>query len=215
MRPFAKVNQQIVFYSGPSSGNRVALTFDDGPDMCFTPQMLEILKQEQVSATFFVVGKMVEQYPHVVEQIVTEGHVVGNHSYSHPYFTQLTLAEVQEEIDRANALLNHIIHHKPLFVRPPYGAIDDRITQSLGDRGYKVIQWSVDTLDWREDSTPESILERVKADIRAGGIVLQHSFGRGQIQHSVAVLPQIIQYLKDSGYRLVTVDQLLQLPAYV
>ncbi|MFC7440871.1 polysaccharide deacetylase family protein [Laceyella putida] len=208
------LKSQPLFYRGPAFRKQVALTFDDGPDERFTPQVLAILKKEQVPATFFVVGKMVERYPEVVRQIVEEGHVVGNHSYSHKELTKLSLAQVDAEIDRTGALVYDAIHKKPLFIRPPYGAIDDEITLHLGKRGYKVIQWSVDTLDWRKGNSPYNIVDKVKANIEAGGIILQHSFGGTQIGNSVEALPYIIKYLEDSGYEFVTVDRLLDIPAY-
>ncbi|PRZ15807.1 peptidoglycan/xylan/chitin deacetylase (PgdA/CDA1 family) [Laceyella sediminis] len=212
--PMAADAKKTAIPAHPRLRKRVALTFDDGPDLQYTPQVLSVLKKERVPATFFVVGKMVQKYPKVVRRMVREGHVVGNHSYSHRELTKLTMAQLDAEIKLTDALIYHAIHKKPLFFRPPFGVIDEKITAHLTKKGYKMIPWNVDTLDWQEGNSSDDIVNKVKKDIEAGGIVLQHSFGGPQIENTVKALPRIIAYLRDNGYEFVTIDQLYDIQAY-
>lgn len=209
----AKLKKKILFYHGPSFKKQVALTFDDGPDKNFTIQVLDILKKEQVPATFFVVGYRSKNHPDVLKRIDQEGHIIGNHSYNHPQFTKISLSQVDKQISQTNHYIHQAIQKTPLLVRPPYGSINDKVTKHLGKKGYKVIQWSVDTVDWK-GPTSQQIVHTVKRDTKPGGIILQHSAGGEQLQQSVDALPEIIRYFKSQGYEFVTVDQLLNVPAY-
>lgn len=207
------MKNQVLFHKGSKHGKRVALTFDDGPDRKHTLHVLEVLKNEKVPATFFVVGNMVKKNPDILKRIEQEGHVIGNHSWSHPQMTKISGKEVDAQIDRTNQAVYDIIGKKPLLFRPPYGAINKRVEKQIGGKGIKVVNWSVDTNDWRGRSS-EQILNTVKSEVEPGGIILQHSSGGENLKGSMEALPEIIKYLKEQGYEFVTVDKLIYSPAY-
>jgi peptidoglycan-N-acetylglucosamine deacetylase len=202
-----------LIYSGPAFGKRVALTFDDGPDRHYTLQILDILKRERVPATFFVVGNLSRKYPDVLKRIDREGHVIGNHSYSHPLLTKMTMDEVDAQLYRTNEIIRKETGKTPLLFRPPYGAVNKRLEKHLAAEGFRIIQWSVDTRDWAGPSS-RKIIHTVKSQVGPGGIILQHSAGGPQLKETVEALPVIIRYLKENGYEFVTVDRLLDVPAY-
>jgi peptidoglycan-N-acetylglucosamine deacetylase len=203
----------LVVFQGPRSQKKVALTFDDGPDRNYTNQILDILKREHVSATFFVVGHMAQAYPDVLQRIDQEGHIIGNHSWNHPQFTKLSRAKVNFQIKHTNEVIKQVIDKEPILLRPPYGAIYQGLAKELNQKGFKVINWSVDTLDWKKRKA-DAILGTVKRQIRPGAIILQHSAGGPQLKSTVEALPDIIAYLKQNQYEFVTVDELLGLLPY-
>ncbi|SEN35144.1 polysaccharide deacetylase family protein [Lihuaxuella thermophila] len=206
--------EQILFFKGPKTIKKVALTFDDGPDRYYTIQILNILKREQVPATFFVIGNMAQKYPDVLKRIDQEGHVVGNHSWNHPQLTKISAEGVNDQIFRTNEIIHRTLGKTPMLIRPPYGSVNERVERQLGSKGFKIINWSVDTLDWRGRSS-KRILKTVKNQIQPGGIILQHSAGpKGKLNGTIQALPEIITYLKQNGYQFVTVDELLQVPPY-
>lgn len=199
--------------SGAAKEPRVALTFDDGPDLRFTPQVLDILKASGVKATFFLLGKKAEEHPDIVKRIVREGHVIGNHSYRHPQFTKLTVEQFASEIEQAEEVLNRLAGYRPKLVRPPYGAIDEGELQWAKDRGYIIVNWNVDSLDWK-NLGEQQVAGNILGHTKAGAIVLQHSAGGDSqdLSGTVKALPGIIAKLREQGYSLVTVPELLKLP---
>ena len=187
---------------------KVALTFDDGPGP-HTERILDILAEYDVQATFFVVGFQVENFPGLLSRIVLEGHLVGNHSYSHTDFSELSLAGVKREIEHTNQLIKKETGYEPDFIRPPYGRITDQQLENLIEKGYKFINWSVDSLDWDEDhNTHEMMLSRIENTIHPGAIILLHDAG-GDRRETEKLLPDLIESLKARGYEFVTVEELL------
>ncbi|MGA9172844.1 MAG: polysaccharide deacetylase family protein, partial [Thermoactinomyces sp.] len=213
MMELDRIKDKTMVFEGPKFKKQIALTFDDGPDRVFTPQILKILKQKQVPATFFVVGNMVRKYPDVLREIDQDGHTIGNHTFNHPELTKLKLLQADMQIDQTNQLIYQTIHKSPLLIRPPYGAIDNNLEKHFGQEGFKIIQWSVDTRDWAGQS-PDQIMATVKKEAGPGGIILQHCAGGKQLKATVKVLPGLIDYLRSQGYEFVTVDKLLDVPAY-
>ncbi|WP_232330885.1 polysaccharide deacetylase family protein [Thermoactinomyces sp. CICC 10521] len=213
MAELDRIKEKTMVFKGPKFKKQIALTFDDGPDREFTPQILKILKQKQVPATFFVVGNMVKKYPDMLREIDRDGHTIGNHSFNHPQLTKLKHPETDRQIGQTNQLIYQTIHKSPLLLRPPYGAINDQLEQHFGQKNFKIIQWSVDTRDWAGQS-PEQIMATVKREADPGGIILQHCAGGKQLQSTVQVLPGLIDYFRGQGYEFVTVDKLLNIPAY-
>lgn len=204
----------ILFYSGPRSAKQVALTFDDGPDVHFTPQILDILKRNGIKATFFIVGTRAQAHPEMVKRIAAEGHVIGNHTWDHPKLTKLPPDQIRSEIDRTNQLLHSIVGYYPAIFRPPYGLASPDIVREAGSLGYKVIDWSVDTRDWAGTPAPQ-IMNFVRTETRPGGIILQHCAGgrRENLSNTVSALPEIISTLKSQGYTFTTVPELVHIPA--
>jgi peptidoglycan/xylan/chitin deacetylase (PgdA/CDA1 family) len=202
----------LLFYSGPSDRKQAALTFDDGPDAVFTPQVLDVLKANNVKATFFVIGSRARANPEVIRRIAEEGHALGNHSWSHPYLSRLTPEEVAAEIKQTDQALDSVLGYHPTIFRPPYGKAPPAVIEEVAAAGYRVVDWSVDTRDW-EGASPERILGLVKKEVRPGGIILQHSAGASKedLGNTVKALPKIIALLRSQGYSLVTVPQLLSI----
>lgn len=198
--------------NGQSSVKKIALTFDDGPDQLYTPQILDILKANNVKATFFLVGRRAEANPAVVARIVREGHIIGNHSYNHPLFTKLTLGEFQNQIEKTSQILHGQIGYYPKLIRPPYGEITEEQLKWVGSRNYVIVNWNIDSLDWKGLSA-DQVSHNIISHMRAGAIVLQHSAGgdKQDLSGTVTALPSIIRKIKEDGYELVTVPQLLNL----
>ncbi|WP_241154377.1 polysaccharide deacetylase family protein [Staphylospora marina] len=202
-----------VIYKGSGDAKRVALTFDDGPDRHFTLQILEILEKERVPATFFVVGQLAEKHPDILREIDRRGHVIGNHSFSHPVMTRLSSASATRQVEETNRIIRDATGKSPRLFRPPYGAVNKPLIRQVSDQGFHIIQWSVDTRDWAGPSS-KKIVHTVKQQVGPGGIILQHSAGGPQLKETVKALPVIIRHLKQEGYEFVTVDQLIGIPAY-
>lgn len=202
----------VLYRTGPSNAKKIALTFDDGPDAKYTGQILDILKQYNIKATFFVIGKRVSAYPETVRRIANEGHAIGNHTWSHPDLTKISQKDFLSQLNETNSLLKKIIGYTPLIVRPPFGSVNATVIQEAKTEGLKLITWSVDTRDW-EGISKEKIMENVKKEVKPGGIILQHSSGgkNGNLSNTVEALPQIIEYLKENHYEFVTVPELLNI----
>ncbi|MBW5447316.1 polysaccharide deacetylase family protein [Cohnella sp. CFH 77786] len=188
----------------------VALTFDDVPDPRFTPKVLDILKRKRVRATFFVVGTRAKKHPDLVKRIHREGHAIGNHSYSHPDFSRIPLAKMQQQIRRTEDRIRSLVGIRPRLIRPPYGEVlTDQLEWAKGE-GYTVVNWDVDSSDWRQ-LTQEQVFRNVTRAVRPGSVVLMHAGGgEGQsLAGTVAALPRIIDWLRDHGYEPVTLTELL------
>ncbi|UCZ55177.1 polysaccharide deacetylase family protein [Bacillus shivajii] len=196
--------------TGNTSQKYVSLTFDDGPDPIYTPQILDILKEKNVKATFFVVGKQIDKHPEMMQRIVNEGHSLGNHTLSHPRLPNETTAEVSREIQLTQDKIAESVGRRPDLFRPPFGLLTRADEQLLHEYGLRIIIWSVDTLDYTGLSA-DHILEIVERDISPGGIVLQHNIdlNPGLLDGTVEALPEIIDRLRQEGYSFLTVQSLL------
>ena len=193
-----------VLTRGPREGNRISLTFDDGPSEPFTEQILDILHEHHVPATFFVCGKNVEGRPDVLLRIVAEGHEVGNHTFSHPYLYFKFKRRIAEEIDRTQALIHSVTGIRPVIFRPPYGARWFGLVPTLLARGMHLVLWSATGYDWKKDA--QGITEATLRELKPGAIILLHD-GRevrpaAEIDRSptVAALPAIIAGARERGY---------------
>jgi peptidoglycan-N-acetylglucosamine deacetylase len=181
----------------------VALTFDDGPDPTYTPQILAILASRQVRATFFFVGELAAHHPALVQQTAASGHTIGGHTWSHAHLTRLDDAGFAAEVDRADDLLASITHRPIACVRPPYGHFDAGVVQRLDARGLITMMWSVDPWDWSRPGTA-AVTERVVAGLRPGAVVLMHDAGGNRAQ-TVAALPAILDAILARGYRVMPI----------
>ena len=179
----------------------IALTFDDGPNPKTTPQILKILQQEHVKATFFMLGKSVAMDPKLARAVVDAGQEVGTHTYDHQNLATMNPAAALQEVTTAADDLYAATGELPTLMRPPYGAVnmahDNRIT-------LPAIQWSIDSEDWRVHA-PAPIIARVNAAVNPGGIILMHDIH----PQTVAALPTVIKSLKAKGYSFATVTELL------
>ncbi|MDZ5472026.1 polysaccharide deacetylase family protein [Bacillus sp. 31A1R] len=202
----------ITYRQAESREKLVAITYDDGPEDYYTPQILDILKDKGVPATFFVLGKQVKANPDLMERIVKEGHGLANHSYNHPDLRKNWSSVVRQEILSTQDELQRVVGKKPDLFRPPYGAYTKADAVVLNQIGMRNILWNVDTLDWSGNSA-EDILSIIKRDTKPGAIILQHNFKENRmLDGAIEALPQIIDELKKQGYKFVTIQTLLSNP---
>ncbi len=190
----------------------VALTFDDGPYPPYTGQILDILKEYQVPATFFILGQNAEKYPDLVRRIVAEGHQIGNHTYSHLDLLKADRPTIADQIDRTGKIIADITGQKPRVVRPPHGFRDAVVIDVITERGLKVVEWSVSSRDWTNPGV-EAIVSRTMSRVQSGSVILLHD-GDGVAQaasrqQTVEATRLIIRRLLAEGYKLVTVDEIL------
>src|SRR5258706_15991908 len=197
---------------GSSAKAEIALTFDDGPNPTYTPQVLSILQQYGVNATFFVIGEQVQAYPNLVQQEHAAGHIVGNHSWNHPYLTTLAADDIHTQLSNTSNAIEQATGVRPSFFRPPYGAYNYQVLLQASNLGLQSILWSVDPQDWNGPPSSDIIIQRVLNMAHNGSIILLHD-GGGNRSQTVAALPTIITQLRIRGYRLVTVPQLINYAA--
>ncbi len=198
-----------IILNGATDKKRVALTFDDGPDTKITPQVMDVLSDNDVTATFFFQGVNMKNNIDIVKKAYKNGYQVAGHSYSHPHFTKLKDNEAEDEISKTNELFKKAIDVTPAYFRPPYGDLDAHTTELLADQ--KIIMWSMDTMDWAGSKASE-IADYVIDNIQPGDIVLMHSApGR---QETLKAVPLIIKGLKEQGYSFCTVSDLVGTDPY-
>ncbi len=199
---------RVTYNSTDVSGNYVALTFDDGPHPSHTPRLLDILKQRNVKATFYVVGTNVSRHPHIIRRMLAEGHEVGNHTVNHPNLSQMGDDGVRRELDGViTAMRSAAPNYRMRTMRPPYGALTQRQREWIfREYGYPTIMWSVDPQDWRRPGA-SVVTQRILSNTRSGGIVLAHDIHGATID----AMPATVDGLLGRGFRFVTVSQLIGL----
>ncbi|MBM5571745.1 MULTISPECIES: polysaccharide deacetylase family protein [Deefgea] len=225
--PPAKLAQQAndfptsYFLEGLGDRKQIAFTFDDGPS-ADTAALLDLLKKENVKATFFWQGSQIEKFPELARRAYAEGHTLANHSYNHPRLIPLAAGNQwwSQQIEKTQAVYQTILGFQPSMMRPPYGFISDQQVELLQQKRMFAILWSVDTADWyhtHKNSIDElaatQIANVIRDYIHPEAIVLMHdSGGRGR-KPTIMAVAQLIPELKQQGYRFTTVDQLLNIPA--
>ncbi|MFH1071940.1 MAG: polysaccharide deacetylase family protein [Nanoarchaeota archaeon] len=187
---------------------KISLTFDDGPSPEYTPRILDILKEENVTATFFLIGKNAEQHPELVRRIVAEGHSIGVHSYSHPLLVFRTQARMELEIRQAKHVIENQTNQSIQYFRPPYGIIGPRALAFTKKEHLDIIDWSLDAQDYRIPDS-QKIADRVVSKARPGDIIVLHDAGGKTRNASVEALPRIIKELREKGYAFSSLDMLL------
>ncbi|MFF8605599.1 polysaccharide deacetylase family protein [Streptomyces sp. NPDC015346] len=190
-RPFLKMS---------GVGRSMVLTFDDGPDPRYTPEILAILRRHGCRAMFFVCGEMAVENKDLVRQMAADGHVVGNHSWSHPLIPKLRPSRIREELGSTSDLVEGILGSAPLWYRAPFGAWNRHSFEIGAELGMEPLAWTVDTLDWQEPGTA-SIVRRVLDGAAPGVVVLSHDAG-GDRSQSVAALARYLPELIDAGYSI-------------
>jgi len=206
-----KKNIDTLFVNGFTNEKKVCLTFDDGPDLVSTPKALNILKENNIKASFFFVGQSIKLYPNVVRETFNNGNLVLSHSYSHPEFTKLREENINTQLQMTENEIYKIIEKRPAIVRPPFGDINQATIGMLSKANYKTVLWSIDTLDWSQKEK-DNIVNNVVNNVRPGEIILMHT--AGDKNTSMDALPVIITKLKEMGYTFVTLDDLLKVNAY-
>lgn len=199
----------VVFSQQDTLDKVVALTFDDGPNPSYTGQLLDILRDNGVHATFFLIGRHVTEAPELVSRIAAEGHQIGNHTYNHLDLLKLDRRTVEAEIDKTNEAIAAITGSKPVLIRPPHGFRDAAVLGIIRDRGMVPVEWSVASRDWTNPGVA-IIVRRTVQQVKNGSIILLHD-GAGDVSRAqtIEATRRIIQELKGRGYRFVTVGGLL------
>ena len=182
----------------------IALTFDDGPSMNNTPRILQTLKQHHVHATFFILGNQAKLHPFLVNQIASEGHAIGIHTYTHSRHP--SSQQANDEISRTETLLKSITGRSTQLFRPPYGNTKSNYTKSAIKSKYAVIIWTVSAADTATHD-PKMVLDNVTLGVQPGDIVLMHD--SGDKRHTADALPKILDRLANKGFTLVTIPDLL------
>ncbi len=192
----------------PLKDRVIALTFDDGPWPRTTKQVLNILKQNDIKATFFWIGRNVKSFPEIAKLVVDDDHVIGNHTWHH-WYKRMDPATAAREIDETAAQIYETTGVKTSLFRPPGGFLNNGPAGYAEKQKYTVMMWSADSRDWHFES-PQVLIKNVLKEAKPGGIVLMHD-GGGDRSKTVRALPQIIDGLRKRGYRFVTVPELLAL----
>ncbi|WP_245976259.1 polysaccharide deacetylase family protein [Paenibacillus prosopidis] len=218
LRPISNYELQkkfpnILVLRGSLQKNRIALTFDDGPDRRFTPQVLDVLKKHNVKATFFLMGSRVEGHPDITRRIHQEGHSIGNHTYWHPKLWQESIDRMRWEVTQTDAAIQKVVGYSPKLFRAPYGGVNDQLLTEFGKMNFSVIGWSVDSMDWTQIDSA-TVQKNVLSNLHPGAVVLMHSGGHwtqdlsGMVQAVDALIPR----LKREGAEFVTIPQMFNLP---
>lgn len=201
----AATARQLPIYSVQMEEKKISISFDAAWGADDTDTLIEILGKHGVKATFFVVGDWVDTYPEEVKKLHDAGHEVMNHSDSHPYFTQLSTDGIIAEIEQCNDKIETITGVRPTLIRFPYGDYNDSAVNAVRSLGMEPIQWSIDSLDWQDTATAQSILERVTSKAHPGGIILCHN----DAEYTPDALDAILTTLINEGYTFVPISELI------
>lgn len=200
--------------NGPRELKYIALTFDDGPDPVYTPLILDILKEKDVKATFFLIGDHVSKYPSIVERMHSEGHSIGNHTNSHRSLVPLSKAATYGEVMLAEEIIESITGEKPTLFRPPRGMYSKYARELLKEKRYTIALWDVSSQDW-EETRHTDIVNNIMRRVQPGSILLFHDSGNivttsgGDRSNTVRALPIVIDRLLEQGYGFITVDEMI------
>lgn len=180
---------------------KVALTFDDGPDSEYTPMLLDGLAERNVKATFFVIGKQAEAQPEIMQRLVKEGHLIGNHTYNHVDIRHMTESSAEEEILKANEVIEKYTGEEPCFLRPPFGSGSSSLEKKIE---MIPVLWTIDTMDWACQNESK-ICTTVYREIQENSIILMHD----EYPTTVRAALRVIDKLQKEGYEFVTVDKIV------
>lgn len=204
--------EDIIIKKGNEDEKIIALTFDDGPDEVFTPQVLDILKKNDVKATFFLVGENLKQNKEIVKRQFEEGHEIGNHTYTHINVAKSGYDKVYEEITKTQEEIKEITGVEPKLFRPPYRAMSRHMCDIVKNKNMNIILWS--NLDPRDWSNPGvySIVNTIESKVENGNIILLHDYNnlRNSKSQTIQALESVIPYLKEQGYKFVTISELIE-----
>ncbi len=202
---FADSGRLLPIYCVENDKKQIAISFDAAWGNDDTETLINILKEYQVPATFFVVGAWVDKYPESVKQLFSAGHKICNHSDSHPNMPNISYDKKVEELKACNEKIKSVTGVSPTLFRCPYGAYDNDTIKAAQSLDMYTVQWDVDSLDWKDNATAKSISDRVTSKVCDGSIVLFHN----DADHTPEALPTILKTLKDEGYEFVFIEDLI------
>jgi peptidoglycan-N-acetylglucosamine deacetylase len=188
----------------------IAISFDDGPAENYTLQILNILDTENVKATFFCIGNRIAGNEYILKQAKAEGHIIGNHSYSHHFwFDMYSSKKMQDDLRQMDAEMERVTGVKPKLFRPPYGVTNPNLAKAIKNGGYTAVGWSVRSMD-TVIKDEKKLLEKINTGIKPGAVFLFHDTSKT----TADVLPLFIQEVKKRGYNIIPLDKLLALQPY-
>ncbi len=190
-------------YSAPQGRQQAALMINVDWGEEIIPGILDVLSEKEVKATFFITGRFATNHPEMVKTIADAGHLIANHGYSHPHVDNLSVQQNQEEIIKTKKALEDAGVSPSMFYAAPYGESREHVIQAAEELGYRVVYWTVDTVDWQEPSV-ETILERIVPKAEDGTLILAHPK-----ECTLKALPQMIDGIKAKGLSLVTLSDIL------
>lgn len=202
--PASSTKKQLPIYCTEQQKRVASLSFDAAWGNEDTKLLIDILGKYNVKATFFVVGEWVDKYPESVKQLADAGHEIMNHSNTHPHMPNLSRDEMIKQLSACNDKIESITKRRPILFRAPYGDYDNATLEAVKSQGMYCIQWDVDSLDWKDKSADE-IVERVTKKIQPGSICLFHNAAK----NTPKALPTLLEKLKNDGYELVPISQLI------
>ena len=177
----------------------IALTFDDGPSK-YTKQIIELLKEYNCNATFFVLGNKVKIYKDTIKESISNGNEIGNHSYNHKWLSRLKVEDIKEQINKTQDILKEEVNYTPILLRPTYGSVNKKIRNNTN---LEIVLWNVDTLDWKIKSS-KKIADRSLSQIKDRSIILMHDTHERTYEALKIMIPKLI----DEGYQFVTISEL-------
>lgn len=204
--------EDIIIKKGSDNEKVIALTFDDGPDEDFTPQVLDVLKKYDVKATFFVVGEKVGWNPELLKREYNEGHEIGNHTFTHINVSKRGYGDIDKEISDTQQAIKKLIGEEPKLFRPPYRAISKEMCSIIRKKNMNIVLWSnLDPKDWSNPGV-YYIVNTITSKVQNGNIILLHDYNnlRNSKSQTVQALDAVIPKLKEMGYKFVTVSQLIE-----
>ena len=196
--------RELPVYSVERDDKVVSISFDASWGADKTIPILDILDQYGVKTTFFLVGGWVDKYPDMVKEIFARGHEIGNHSNTHPQMSKLGEEGIREELRMMSDKVEKLTGVRPTLFRPPYGDYNDRVIQVARAEGYEAVQWSIDSLDWKDRGT-QDIIKRCTYKVENGDIVLFHN----DSNDIVNALPTVIQHYQGLGFTIIPVGQIV------
>jgi peptidoglycan/xylan/chitin deacetylase (PgdA/CDA1 family) len=196
--------------NGDRSGNKIAITFDDAPLEPYTNQVLDLLKQHNIKALFFLIGKQIKGNEAIVLRIVNEGHIIGNHSFSHVNsFPIFSVSKMIADTQQCDAEIERVTGKRVRLFRPPFGVTNPRVGATVKQQEYLSIGWSLRSYD-TTITNRNKLMQRCLVSLRAGDVVLFHDWGK----HTLDILPEWIEEVKKRGLKIVRADELLGIEAY-
>jgi peptidoglycan/xylan/chitin deacetylase (PgdA/CDA1 family) len=199
-----------IICSGPQDKKEVALTFDDGPDYSYTPEILDILDQHQVKAAFFSIGYRISESPELAVDVHRRGHLIGNHSFSHHlWFDLFSSRRMLRDLQQMDQVLSKATGVKPKLFRPPYGVTNPNLKKAIVKGGYTPIGWNIRSMDTVINDA-DVLLKKVETKLKSGAILLLHDTSPS----TTGMLHALITHIKASGYEIVRLDKMLNLPPY-
>lgn len=194
----------LPIYSVEREDKVISVTFDASWGGDKTMAILDLLDQYNAKATFFLVGIWVDKYPELVQEIARRGHEIGNHSDSHAHFTQISDAQIRQELKDCSDKIEALTGTRPTLFRPPYGDYNSKVITVVRDAGYEAMQWSIDSLDWKNRGVND-LVKRATNNVQKGDIILFHN----DSQYIVEALPAILQHYQAQGFTMIPAKDIL------